>query len=179
MVNGFRENGESIPRLWCRVAAVLVQLLPLISYDVRIEQGGGWDCAPPRRWLTADCVELSHGIALDGDDVRVVNDPVADYICQRRIVKVFMPAGDVELGAEYRGSCLVSRLNDLQQIPRLCLLRRTQQPFMRSQYTGVFLNAPSSRRLRTIFAECMHQQRGQLAPSPGRIHLQTVSFSIF
>ena len=36
---------------------------------------------------------------------------------------------------------------------------------MQSQYTGVFLNAPSQRRLCTFLAERMHHQRGQLAPS--------------
>ena len=30
-------------------------------------QGGGWDCAPPRRWLTGDRVEFPHGVALDAN----------------------------------------------------------------------------------------------------------------
>ena len=68
-------------------------LTPMHVLTTKIEQGGGWDCAPPRQCLVGNRVELPHGIALDGDNVRVVNDSVADRICQRRIVKVFMSAG--------------------------------------------------------------------------------------
>ena len=87
-------------------------LPPMHVLATKIEQGGRWDCAPPCRCLVGDRVELPHGIALDGDDVRVVYDSVANCICQRRIVKIFVPAGDVELRAEDRGSRLVSRLDD-------------------------------------------------------------------
>ena len=46
-MNEFRVNGESILRSWCTVVTVFVQLLPLISHDVRIEQGGAQSQRPP------------------------------------------------------------------------------------------------------------------------------------
>lgn len=96
--------------------------------------GGRTDCArPPCRGLFGNCVQPSHGLALNGQYMRVVNDSVADRIGQRRVIQKLMPAGDVKLGAEYGGRHLAPRLNQLQQIPGFAFLQRIQEPFVQNE----------------------------------------------
>ena len=87
-----RENPTSIPHRWCMAAA-------------RIAHG--------RHAVGSfrNCVQPSHGLAFNGQYMRVVNDTVADGIGHGRIIKQLMPAGDVELRTEDSGCHLTPGFN--------------------------------------------------------------------
>lgn len=87
-----RENPTPIPHRWCMAAA-------------RIAHG--------RHAVGSfrNCVQPSHGLAFNGQYMRVVNDTVADGIGHGRIIKQLMPAGDVELRTEDSGCHLTPGFN--------------------------------------------------------------------
>ena len=87
-----RENPTPIPHRWCMAAA-------------RIAHG--------RHAVGSfrNCVQPSHGLAFNGQYMRVVNDTVADGIGHGRIIKQLMPAGDVELRTEVSGCHLTPGFN--------------------------------------------------------------------
>lgn len=89
---------------------------------------------PQASWLAlfGDSLSFSHGVRVANDDgVGVVDDAVADSVGEDRITELGVPTANVELGAEDGGGLLVPGLDDLQQIPRLTLFQREQQPFAR------------------------------------------------
>ena len=58
---------------------------------------------------------LAHGFLAANDyGVGVVDDAVADGICQQRVGQLFRPARNIKLGAEDRGVSLVPGLHDFQ-----------------------------------------------------------------
>jgi hypothetical protein len=48
-----------------------------------------------------------HGLALQVDPVRIVNDPAEDAVGDGGVADLCMPTGDRQLTGEQRGSCLV------------------------------------------------------------------------
>ena len=70
-----------------------------------------------RSWLLGvlQALPLAHGfLAVNDYGVGVMNDPVADGVCQQRIGQLRPPAWDVKLGTEDRGVSLVPGLHDFQ-----------------------------------------------------------------
>ena len=70
-----------------------------------------------RSWLSGilQTLPLAHGfLAANDHGVGIVDDPVADSVCQERIRQFLRPPRNVKLGAEDRGVSLVPGLHDFQ-----------------------------------------------------------------
>ena len=58
---------------------------------------------------------LAHGLlAVNDYGVGVMDDPVADGICQQRVGQLLRPSRNIKLGTEDRGVSLVPGLHDFQ-----------------------------------------------------------------
>ena len=91
---------------------------------------------PKASWsgFFCDSLTLSHGVYSVNDyGIGIVDDAVANGVCEDRVAELSVPAADVELGAEDGRGFLVPGFYDLQQIPGFRLLQREQKPLVQDQ----------------------------------------------
>ena len=56
---------------------------------------------------------LAHGfLAANDHGVGIMDDPVADGVCQKRVRQLFRPSRNIKLGTEDRGVSLLPGLHD-------------------------------------------------------------------
>ena len=79
---------------------------------------------------------------MDLNYIGIMDDTVADGVCQGGVIQILMPARYIQLRTEDGGGCLCARFNQFQDISGLAFLERIQQPFIQNEQLWIF--APSS-----------------------------------
>ena len=67
---------------------------------------------------------LSHAVALEGDAMSVVNDPVENGVGDGRVCDQVMPSGHRDLGGDQGGLAPIAFLNDFEQMEALLVGER-------------------------------------------------------
>ena len=84
--------------------------------------------------LVSQAFAFAHGIlAADDDSIGIMDDTVADGVCQCRFADFLVPAAHLKLRAENGGCFFVPAFRNFEQISGFGVLKRVKQPFVQNQ----------------------------------------------
>lgn len=104
---------------------------PLSLENLKAINLGSGQSPVSRRLLLVQALALPHGLlTINEDRVCVMDDAIADRVCQNGIGQLVPPSGNVKLGTQDGRCPLVARFHDLKQVSALAFFQRIQQPLV-------------------------------------------------